>query len=1012
MEHFKRWNNIAGWTTFVIAAVVYLLCLEPTVSYWDCGEFISCSYKLEIGHPPGAPLFLMMAKVFSLLAPNPAKVAVMINAMSALTSAFTVLFLFWTISHLARKLLVKDNEITTGKLISILGAGLVGSLAFAFSDSFWFSAVEAEVYGTSSFFTAVVFWAILKWEEAYEKPYANRWIILIAYLMGLSIGVHLLNLLTIPAITLVFYFKKFKPTVVGIIFTTIVSFFILVLVQYGFISGLIKLAAKTELFFVNSLHFPFNSGAITFGLSLFALLILGLWFAYRYKKVVLHTIFLACTVILMGYGSYAMVIIRSNANTPLNENRPDNMFSLLYYLNREQYGESPLLFGPYYNAPTADLVSGEPTFTKEHGRYVPVDSALSYTYDPRFITFFPRMYGRNQSHVEIYKEWANIKGTPVTVTRDGKQMVDYKPTFKENLTFFFKYQIGYMYLRYFMWNFAGRQNEIDGDGGILNGNWITGFNFIDSKFVGPQDKLPTHYKENKGRNKYYLLPLLLGIMGIIYQLLRSKRNFYVTFLLFFMTGIAIVIYLNQTPLQPRERDYSYVGSFYAFAIWIGLGVLFVAEVFEKFLNKKNAAIVATAICLLAVPALMACQNWDDHNRSGRYTAHDVAYNYLNSCAPNAILFTDGDNDTFPLWYLQEVEGIRTDVRVVNTVLLSSDWYIDQLKQKVNDSAPLPISIPSEKYLSRRRDYVYLIGSANDHITLLDAVAHATSDDPKDKTFPGVDFTMEYIPAKNFTLPVDTQKVKTNGTVNPEMASEIVPEINFTLNRNYISKTELLVMNILSHNNWNRPIYFGSPNSEGVLGLQEYLQMEGSAYRLVPIKTMVTGKFAHGRIETNILYHNLMEVFRWGNMNKPGVYIDNYNVNNYSFLRTRLNFARLALQLYNEGKNDSTTKVLNRCIELMPVKIYPHDIYSLELADIAYQTENTKLANQLLQEYANQCLEEIRFFYAMPLWQFNLTQTENIIAQQTVQQLANLAGKYDEDGLKKKLEQELKRATNK
>jgi len=1012
MERFKRWNNIAGWATFLIAAIVYLLTIEPTVSFWDCGEFIACSYKLEVGHPPGAPLFIMLAKVFSLLAPNPAKVAMMINAMSALASAFTILFLFWTITHLAKKLIFADGEISTGKIISILGAGLVGALAFTFSDSFWFSAAEAEVYGTSSFFTAIVFWAILKWEENANNAYANRWIILIAYLMGLSIGVHLLNLLTIPAIVLIFYFKKYKPSTLGFIGALFISFLILGTVQYGIIPGLIKLAAKTELLFVNSFHFPFNSGVIAYGLTLILLLIGGLWLTYKTKKVVANTILLAFTMILIGYGSYAMIVIRSNANTPLNENRPNNMFSLLYYLNREQYGESPLFFGPYYNAPTGDLVNGEPTYTRDKGKYIGVDTAQNYTYDERFVTFFPRMYSRNQSHIRIYKDWANIKGTPLTVTRDGKQVVDYRPTFKENLTFFFKYQLGYMYFRYFMWNFSGKQNEIDGDCGILHGNWITGFNFIDSKFVGPQDKLPTYLRDNKGRNKYFLLPFLLGFLGIIYQLFRSKRDFSVVFILFFMTGAAIVIYINQTPLQPRERDYSYVGSFYTFAIWIGIGTLSIIQLFRKFLSQTNAAIGGSALSLIAVPVLMVSQNWDDHNRSGRFTAHDVAYNYLNSCAPNAILFTDGDNDTFPLWYLQEVEGIRTDVRVVNTVLLGSDWYIDQLKQKTNNSAPLPISLTGDKYLSRRRDFIYLIPKGTDYISLKDAVAHAASDDPKDKTFPGLDFTMDYIPAKNFALPVDTQKVISNGTVKPELAKDILPEVNFTIGRSYISKSEFLVMDILSQNNWERPVYFGSPNSDGVLGLQDYLQLEGSAYRLVPIVTKRIGRFSHGRIETDILYKNLMEKFRWGNMNQPGVFIDNYNVNSYSFLRTRLNFSRLAIQLYNENRKDSAIQVLNRCLELMPVKTFLHDVYSLELIDAAYKVEAYNLAQQVAKEYAEQCLEEIRFFYAMSRWQFNLTQTENIIAQQTVQQIADLVGKYDDSKTKAEFEKELKKAMRK
>jgi hypothetical protein len=615
------------------------------------------------------------------------------------------------------------------------------------------------------------------------------------------------------------------------------------------------------------------------------------------------------------------------------------------------------------------------------------------------------MYSRNKSHIDIYKEWGNIKGTPMTVERDGKQYVDYRPTFTENLAFFFKYQVGYMYIRYFMWNFSGRQNQIDGDCGILHGNWITGFDFIDSKFIGPQDKLPTLLKENKGRNKYYMLPLLFGILGMVYLFSKSIRSFSVVFFLFFMTGIAIVIYLNQTPLQPRERDYAYVGSFYAFAIWIGLGVLMLIQTLQKWLSQTKAAVVASSVSLLAVPGLMASQNWDDHDRSGRYTAHDVAYNYLNSCAPNAILFTDGDNDTFPLWYLQEVEGIRTDVRVINTVLLSSDWYIDQMKQKVYNSDPVPISLTGDKYLSRRRDFVYLIPKGDDYMLVKDGVAFAVSDDPKNKTFPGLDFSLDYMPSKNFILPVDSQKVVENGTVKQGLP--IVPEVPITFSQGYISKSEFMVLDILSQNNWKRPVYFGSPYSEATLGLQNYLQLEGAAYRLVPIETKTTEKFSHGRIESSMLYNKLMNKFRWGRMNQPHVLIDDYNVNTFAVLRTRVNFSRLAQQLFEESRKDSALQVLNRIIELMPAKIFPHDVYSLILIETAYKIGAKKQAQQLIQEYSRQCFEEIEFYYAMPMWQFELTKSENILAQQTVQQLADLARKYEDNTLQDKLIKELK-----
>jgi hypothetical protein len=1011
MERYNRWNNMTGWGIFFIAALVYLLTMEPTASFWDCGEFISCAYKLEVGHPPGAPLFLMMANIFSHLAPNLSKVAVMVNTMSALASAFTIMFLFWTITRLARKIVPLNDGLTTGKIITIIGAGAVGALAFTFSDTFWFSAVEGEVYATSSLFTAIVFWAILKWEAVANEPYANRWIILIAYLMGLSIGVHLLNLLAIPAIVLVFYFKKYRPTFPGFVLAVIISFFILAGVQYGIIPGIVKLAAVFELWFVNSLGFAYNSGIITYSFLLIFILIGGLWLTFKTQKTTANTILLAITMILAGYGSYAMIIIRSHTNPPVNENKPDNIFSLLSYLNREQYGDNPLLYGPYYNAPTLALVDGEPTYTKEKGKYIIVDRSQHYTFDSRFKTFFPRMYGRNQNQIGIYKEWADIKGKPMTVDKDGKQVVEYCPTFGENLSFFFKYQLGYMYLRYFMWNFSGRQNEVDGDCGILHGNWITGFNVIDSKFLGPQDKLPNYLKENKGRNRYFMLPLLLGLLGLVYQFGKNKQGFALVFFLFFMTGIAIVIYLNQTPLQPRERDYAYAGSFYSFAIWIGIGTLALAELFKKWFSCTRASIIATVLSLIAVPTLMASQNWNDHDRSGRYTARDIAYNYLNSCAPDAILFTDGDNDTFPLWYLQEVEGVRTDVRVINTVLLSSDWYIDQLKQKVYDSAPVPISLTNDKYLSRRRNYVYLIPRNSNYLPLKDAVSFASSDDPDKKTIPDLDFTLDYIPTKKFMLSVDSANVIDSGTVKPEHASQIIREIPFIIDRGYISRSELMVMDILSQNNWKRPIYFVWPNSEATLGLNEYLQLDGFAYRLVPISTKKTERFSFGRIETSVLYDHLMNKFRWGRMNKPDVFIDSYNINTLAVLKVRVSFARLAEQLFMEGKKDSAVKVISRCYELMPLKIFPPDIYSIKLIETAYKIGATSQARQLLNEYTNMCLEEVRFFYAMPIQQFMITQTENIIAQQTIQQLAGIAKQNGDIQIQKRIEKELKVATD-
>ena len=1009
-EQFRHWNTITGWVSFLIAVFVYLSTIEPTASFWDCGEFITSSYKLEVGHPPGAPLFLMLAKVFSLPAPSPAKVAIYINAMSAVASAFTILFLCWTITCFSKKLLTNDNEFTSGKAIAILGSGVVGSMAYAFSDSFWFSAVESEVYATSSLFTAIVFWAILKWEENFNERFTNRWIILIAYLVGLSIGVHLLNLLAIPAIVLVFYFKSNKTTLTGTIGAICISFLLLAGIQYGIINGVIQLAVWFELLFVNTLGLPYNSGVWAYSLMLILLLIAGCGISFYRKKIVLNTIFLTLTMILLGYSSYSMIVIRSMANPPLNENRPDNALSLLSYLNRDQYGDRPLLYGPYFNAPILETKDGKPEYVREKGKYVVSYRKPNYVYDSRFNTIFPRMYSRETSHISVYKNWTNFKGTPLAVTKDNVEIMVNKPTFLENISFFVKYQVGYMYFRYFMWNFAGRQNNIDGNGGIIYGNWSSGINFIDNLFFGPQNKLPQYLKQNKGHNTYYFLPLLLGLAGFCYQLKKNKKDFLVVFLLFFMTGIAIVIYLNQTPLQPRERDYAYVGSFYAFAIWIGIGTLALIDLIKRWVSYKSAAITGICLTLMAVPLLMAFQNYDDHNRSERYTTRDVAYNYLNSCAPNAILFTSGDNDTFPLWYLQEVEGIRTDVRVVNLTLLSCDWYIDQQKQRINIADPLPIALESEKVRDGKRDFVYIIEKASPPITLKEAIAFVGSDSANTKYELSKNEYLDYLPTRNLTLPVDTQLVKLNKTVLPDLPDKIVPQLLIKINKNYLTKSELMVMDILATNKWKRPVYFTTANHDGTLGLDNYLQLEGFAYRLVPVQSKSQGFLSAGRVETSIMYDNLMYKFHWGRMNEPGVLIDDQNIQTQRILHTRINFSRLAEQLFQEGKKDSARKVLYRCIELMPSKVFPPDMQSYKLEETAFIIGERETGRKLLEEHAAKSFEELNYFFGMNAWQMNLSSYERSLSELAVCRLADIAEKTGQPDLKKEYKKRFKEIT--
>jgi hypothetical protein len=749
MTEYKKFNNIIGWLVFLLASVVYILTCEPTTSFWDCGEYISTAYKLQVGHPPGAPFFQLLGRFFSLFAfGDTSLVAFTINVMSALCSSATILFLFWTITAFGRKIVLVRGEMNRGNMLAVMGAGLVGSLAYAFSDSFWFSAVEGEVYAMSSLFTAVVFWAIMKWEEKADEQHADRWLIFIAFLVGLSIGVHLLNLLAIPAITFVYYFKRFKTTRKGLVITSIVAVGLLGIVQSIIIPQVVNLLGKFELFFTNSLGLPFDVGAIFYALVLTAAIVFGLQYTIRKGKVFANTMILCFTFIIIGYSSFMMLVIRSQANTPIDENNPEDAISLLSYLNREQYGTWPVLYGQYFNAPldrNEPYKDGSPVYKRSYivmdgekqvkvfdrGRDAKkfIDSTGNkYTlskkylvtddrkqsipnYDEKYCTIFPRMWSAGQANE--YKQWVDIKGKVV----DGKTLIGTDgtpvPSFGENLSFFFKYQLNYMWFRYFMWNFSGRQNDIQGHKEVIYGNWITGIPFIDKSLVGEQDGLPEALKNNKGRNVYYMLPFLLGIIGLIYHYRSHRKDMLVVGLLFLLTGIAIQVYLNVYAYQPRERDYAYVGSFYAFAIWIGLGAMALIDFASRYTKRTTAAIAVTAATLVLVPGIMAKENWDDHDRSGRYTALDFACNYLNSCAPNAILFTNGDNDTFPLWYAQEVEGVRTDVRVVNLSLLNTDWYIDQMKRKAYDSDPVPFSMENAQYRQGTRDYVYIFDETDD-----------------------------------------------------------------------------------------------------------------------------------------------------------------------------------------------------------------------------------------------------------------------------------------------------------
>ena len=1018
---YKKINTLAGWVIFLIAATVYLSTIEPTASFWDCGEYISTAYKLEVGHPPGAPLFNLIGRFFTLFSDEHGA-ALMINAMNGICSAFTILFLFWTITAFAKKIALQSGELNPAKILTIMGSGIVGSLAYTFSDSFWFSAVEGEVYAMSSFFTAIVFWAILKWEEVADEPHSLRWIILIAFLMGLSIGVHLLNLLAIPAIVFVYYFKRYKITRNGFILTSIISVVTLGVVQAGIIPGIVSWAAKFELFFVNSLGMPFNSGTIFYFLLVVSASAWGLWYTTKKNKPALNTGILAITMLLIGYSSFFTLVIRSQANTPMDENNPENAINLLSYLNREQYGDWPILYGQYYNAPldpAQPYKDGNPTYTKDEkaGKYVITQDKKNSipNYDKRFCTIFPRMHSDQRNHVSGYRDWADIKGTPVTTTdQNGEAKTLMKPTFGENLTFFFRYQLGHMYARYFMWNFVGRQNDIQGHGGVLKGNWLSGIAPIDAVRLGPQENLTSSMTSNKGYNRFYFLPLILGLVGLFFHFKKDKLDGFIVFLLFVLTGVAIIVYLNNTPYQPRERDYGYVGSFYAFAIWIGLGVFAIADVLSKKVSANIATIVAIIIGLFSAPVLMAKEGWDDHDRSDRYTARDFAANYLNSCAPNAILFTNGDNDTFPLWYAQEVEGIRTDVRVVNLSLSNTDWYIEQMRRKAYDSDPIPLTLKEEQYRQGTRDYVpvyynpNIISDSTRYYNVKQLMEFVGSEDPQAKIQTQSGMELSYLPTDKVLIPVDSALVVGNGTVPKGMESMVLKAMPWKINKQYLMKNDLMIMDIISTNNWKRPIYFAvTVGDDAYMNLEPYFQLEGLAYRLVPMR-MQTFDGQTGKANTDIMYENMMNKFKWGGMSNDGIYMDENNLRMTMNLRN--NFARLAEALIAEGKNDKARKVIDRCMQEMPRKNIPYNYFMLPIAEVYYKLGMNKEADALLKDIADIYEEDLTYYFRFKGKLAESIDTERQQAMAVMQRLGQVARMNKQEKLANELDARFKKLT--
>ena len=1012
MKQYKLVNNVLGWLTFFVAAFVYCSTIEPTASFWDCPEFITTGYKLEVGHPPGAPFFMLTANLFSQFASDPSQVARMVNTMSALLSATTILFLFWSITHLARKLILKDwSELTLGKLIAIEASGLVGALIYTFSDTFWFSAVEGEVYAYSSAFTAIVFWLILKWEDHADEPHSDRWLVLIAYMTGLSIGVHLLNLLCLPAIVLVYCYRRFPNIELkGSLIALVGSFILVAAVLYGVVPGIITVAGWFELLFVNTLGCPFNTGEIIYIVLLVAIVIwaiyesyvdksfkrqnvsfvlavgmlgipfrgmtwsaaiLGLvilaaiYFGLNYRKKIgkdlvpvltsrfKNTALLCMLMLMIGYSSYAVIVIRSAANPPMDQNSPEDVFTLGSYLSRDQYGDSPLLYGQAYTSQVAYDVDGNMCVPKhkegaaiwqrkEKASKDEKDSYFVVSHKDKIIyaqnMLFPRMH--SSAHAGAYENWmGGVEGTQVPYDRCGEPVMVKMPTQMENIRFFLSYQCNFMYWRYFMWNFAGRQNDIQGNGEPEHGNWITGISFIDDWMLGDQSKMPAELKANKGHNVFYCLPLLLGLIGLFWQAWRGQRGirqFWVVFFLFFMTGLAIVLYLNQTPQQPRERDYAYAGSFYAYAIWCGLGVLAIYDILKKKIKGNDVAVagVVGVACLL-VPIQMASQTWDDHDRSGRYTCRDFGQNYLMTLQDkgNPIIFTNGDNDTFPLWYNQETEGVRTDARVCNLSYLQTDWYIDQMKRPAYDSPSVPITWPRIDFCSGTNDYIEVKPGMKQQLLEFyrdypQEARAAFGDDPFELKnilkywVRSKDSDTHIIPTDTLYITIDKEAVRRSGMM---MASDTIPDrmVISLAGKRAIYKNDLMMLEMLAQCNWERPLYVATTvGSDNYMNLGDNFVQEGLAYRITPFNTKAPGA---KNFDTEKTYNNVMNRFKWGGLDKPGLYIDE-TVMRMCYTHRHL-FATLAMQLIAEGQNAKAEKVLRKSEKVLPEYNVPYTFMS-------------------------------------------------------------------------------------
>ena len=998
-KKFTLWNRVTAVVVTLIAAVTYILTLEPTASFWDCGEFIASSYKLEVGHPPGNPVFQLFARLFTIFADN-MHAAVAVNAFSAICSALTIFFLYLTIVFLAKRIIKPSAEGTysLGKAIAIFGSGAVGALAYTFSDTFWFSAVEGEVYAMSSLITALVFWAMTKWYDQADQPYANRWIVLISLLMGLSIGIHLLNLLAIPALVFLYYYKQREDghySLKEYVKIFLVSVVILAVILFGIIPYLPKIAAYFDLFFVNTLGLPFNSGAAFFMLLLLGLCFWGLFRTMKQGKVFANTVLLCFTMIVIGFSLFTIVIIRSSAKTPTNEYQPDNPFTLVRYLGREQYGSNPLVYGQYFDAP----------YDIEETRYwAPMGDEYIHTEGPGDVTYasegkmlFPRMWSSDSRHISFYKSYMGNGGHVV------KGAEHKKPTFFQNLAFFFDYQMNWMYWRYFMWNFAGRQNDIHSPspGDPFIGNWESGITPLDNFRLGDQSAAPGYLKDNPAKNHYYMLPLLLGLIGLFFQFGRDKRGCWLTFLMFFMTGIAIVVYLNQPPFQVRERDYAYAGSFYSFSIWIGLAVAAVYSWLEERMKGKEAvAASAVTILFLGVPVLMAAQNWDDHDRSNRYTAVEMAKNYLNSVGPNGILVTHGDNDTFPLWYAQEVENVRTDVRIANTSLLGTDWHIDQMKYAMNESAPLDLTVGPKQYLYGTNEFIYIYDTRDTAFLLSDVMRIFKHPEAKLPLTGGK--MVDYIMSRKFIIPVNKENVLKYGILDEKYADMIPDQITLTIpkDKSYLTKPELFMLDLLSNYQWDRPINLLSMGGDINIGMKDYLMYEGFSYKFVPIKNRMKSTEI-GFADPEDLYNKMKNVFSWDALKRTDYFVDYQNY--YTFcgvLSQRQIFVNVAKEMLKIGDSARAVEMLDMCQEAVPVENYPLDMTYLgfsneymviDMIETYYNAGADDKALDLSRRLADELFVSTEFF----LEYYDLTKREFENCYQCLSYIADLAEHYDQ-----------------